>query len=302
MKIAVTGASGFIGRNFLLSCPTNWEVDAFYRSAKEFENFVHKDCPNAKPIRCDFSEKHELRKLKDKQYDMCIYLAGNTDPQYSFSEPAFDLESNSLALVNFLERVSVKKLVYFSSGAVYHGLRGPVSPKSKLDPRLAYSISKFASEQYVKFFKDKERVGGYAIVRFFGAYGPYEPERKITTKLVKRFFIGGKKDFEIYGNGRNLIDLMYVSDTINAIHLIMKSRKPDITLDLANRNPITIESIVRKSASVFGVKNLGIRKRGVSCESIGFRSVDKTMETMGFKPKVKFEQGINMLAKHLSKH
>lgn len=300
MKIAITGSSGFIGRNFLISCPKDWHIDAFYNSTYDFPIFLREHCPNAIPIRCDLSNEGKVNRLRDFDYDLCLYLAGNTDPQFSFTEPLIDLKSNQLALVNFLSHFCADRFIYLSSGAVYDGLTGPVSPKSKLDPKLPYAISKLASEQYVKFFKEKGNIGGYIIVRFFGAYGPYEHQRKITTKLVRQFAIEKKSEFEIYGNGKNIIDFMYISDFVIAIHQMIRSGKKDITLDLACKKPVSVENIVRRAAKEFGLKPK-ITKNGVSHEAIRFRSTDKTTEKLGFSPKVKFEQGIQMLAYHLLK-
>ncbi len=298
MRVSIVGASGFIGRNLLNECPPNWNIDAFYNSSKDFPSTIKRK--RTKAIKCDLSNPKDVKVLKSKKYDLCIYLAGNTDPQMSFDMPAFDLKSNQLSLVNFLENVKIGKIIYFSSGAVYNGLKGNVNPNSKLDPKLAYSISKLSSEQYVKFFKEKGAVDEYIIVRFFGAYGPYEPKRKITTKIVKRFFLEKKRDIQIYGSGKNLIDLMYVSDTVKAIDILSKSSKKNITVDLANKNPVQIESLVKRCASLFNI-NPTIKKKGISHESIGFRSNDTTISRMGFTPKVRLEKGLGLLADHLAK-
>ena len=91
-------------------------------------------------------------------------------------------ESNTVALVTFLEHCSVNHLVYLSSGAVYDGLVGAVSPETPCSPRLPYAISKLAAEQYVRFFSERRhRPASYINVRFFGAYGPYEPARKYAS-------------------------------------------------------------------------------------------------------------------------
>ncbi|MCX6777311.1 MAG: NAD(P)-dependent oxidoreductase [Candidatus Micrarchaeota archaeon] len=298
MRLAVTGASGFIGRNFLLSCPRDWEIDAYYFSSPDFPGFVRADGINAKPIGCDLSCERDVKKLAAREYDACLYLAGNSDPQRSFSEPDFDLRSNSLALINFLGKMRAGRLVYFSSGAVYDGLEGKVGPESRPEPTLPYSISKLASEYYVKFFKERGTVGSYAIIRFFGAYGPHEPERKITTKLARRFAIEKKNDFEIYGDGKNLIDFMYVSDAVRAIKLALKSKR-DFTADLASNKPVSVEELVRKCAKIFGVREVKINKTGISREPIHFRSADDTFSKMGFAPEVKLEDGMRALARHL---
>ena len=57
-------------------------------------------------------------------------------------------------------------------------------------------------------------IDSYLNVRFFGAYGPYEPSRKITTKWM-RAVMNGHREFTIRGNGENLIDFMHVDDAVD---------------------------------------------------------------------------------------
>src|SRR5205823_5507646 len=128
----------------------------------------------------------------------------------SATRPLWDLESNAIALVRFLEHCRVGHIVFASSGAVYDGLVGDVTPSTPVDPRLPYAISKLASEQYVRFFAERRHaIESFVNVRFFGAYGPYEPERKITTRWM-RAVMAGQRAFTVRGNGQNLIDFMYV--------------------------------------------------------------------------------------------
>ena len=83
-----------------------------------------------------------------------LYLAANGDPAASSERPRWDLESNTVAFVTCLEHCPADHVVYVSSGAVYDGLRGAVSPATPVSPRLPYAISKLASEQYLRFFAE----------------------------------------------------------------------------------------------------------------------------------------------------
>ena len=52
MKLLVTGASGFIGRNLLLALPKHWEVIATYRNDESFSEFINRnDLSFVKPFR-----------------------------------------------------------------------------------------------------------------------------------------------------------------------------------------------------------------------------------------------------------
>ena len=153
-----------------------------------------------------------------------LYLAANGDPAASSKRPRWDLESNTVAFVNTLEQCPADHVVYVSSGAVYDGLHGDVTPATPVSPRLPYAISKLASEQYLQFFCERRgTVSSYVNVRFFGAYGPYEAARKITTKWLQAL-ARGEREFVIRGDGRNLIDFMYVDDAVDGFLALVKAQ------------------------------------------------------------------------------
>jgi len=138
-------------------------------------------------VACDLVDADAVRDLGRRvgRADAVLHLAANGDPAVSAERARWDLELNTVAVVNVLEQIAMDRMVYMSSGAVYDGLRGPVSPATPVNPLLPYAISKLASERYVAFFAERRRLlASYANVRFFGAYGPYEAPRKITTRWL----------------------------------------------------------------------------------------------------------------------
>ena len=170
-------------------------------------------------VRCDLTDAAAVRALavESGHADAGLYLAANGDPAVSAERPRWDLESNTIALLTFLEHCPIDHLVYLSSGAVYDGLIGAVSPMTPAAPRLPYAISKLASEHYVRFFSERRRTpASYINVRFFGAYGPYEPARKITTRWLLAL-AAGQREFTLRGDGENLIDFMYVDDAVDGM-------------------------------------------------------------------------------------
>ena len=125
-------------------------------------------------------------------------------------------------------------MVYVSSGAVYDGLHGAVTPATPVSPQLPYAISKLASEQYLQFFCERRgTVDSYVNVRFFGAYGPYEAARKITTKWLQAL-ARGEREFVVRGDGRNLIDFMYVDDAVDGFLALVKAQGARLTVDFAS--------------------------------------------------------------------
>lgn len=297
---------GFLGKNLLLDPPDGYECVALTRSVNEESGkFISLEKIKASIELCDLNDVDALKKLAIKygQFDMCVHFAANGDPAYSVTNPLEDLNSNTSALVNLLKNIKIKHLLYFSSGAVYDGLTNMVTPDSRLDPILPYAISKYASEQYIKFFYSQELIKKFTIVRFFGAYGPHEPERKIYGRLLRNFGLARAKEFVIRGNGANYIDAMYISDAIDAIKKIISSNlEESLILDLGSGSPVSINDLVLCAAKVCNITPQ-ISYQGSVPECIDFKTSDsKAYQYFGIKPKISLEDGLHRYLEWLVKY
>jgi UDP-glucose 4-epimerase len=298
----VTGASGFIGRNTLLRMPREWEAVAVFHRSTDFESFLaaHR-LSNVRAEQCDLRDDSAVTRLADRvgRVDACLYLAANGDPAVSAERPRADLESNTVALLNVLEHCPPRHLVYLSSGAVYDGLVGPVSPDSALAlaPTLPYAISKLASERYIRFYANGRRsLDSFINVRFFGAFGPYEPARKITTRWLLAL-ASGQREFVLRGDGRNLIDFMYVDDAVDGFLVLTKALGTTATVDFASGAPVTVNEVVEAMARTLGVE-VTVRHQGRTEEYIQFRSTDHAMrERFGIAPSISFDEGLRRLSR-----
>ena len=299
MKLVVTGASGFIGHNVLLRAPREWEIVAVYHSTPGLEQFVEaQGLTNVRPVKCDLLDEADVRRLAQEiggKPDAMLYLAANGDPAASSQRVRWDLKSNTVALVTCLEHCPASHVVYVSSGAVYDGLRGEVSPETPVSPRLPYAISKLASEHYVRFFAEhRSTVDSYVNVRFFGAYGPYEAPRKITTRWLDAM-AAGQRDFVVRGDGKNLIDFMYVDDAVDGFLALVQASGEKRTVDFASGSPISVADVVRAMAASLGV-DVNIRYEGEVPEYIEFRSADTAMrDRFGVAPSIAFDAGLGRL-------
>jgi UDP-glucose 4-epimerase len=229
-----------------------------------------------------------------------MHLAANGDPAVSATQPGLDLALNTAAFVNVLEHGPAAHVVYVSSGAVYDGLQGPVSPATAVSPRLPYAISKLASEQYLRFFCERRQtVDSFINVRFFGAYGPHEAPRKITTRWLSAV-AAGQREFVIRGNGENLIDFMYVDDAVDGFLSLLRAGGVRLTVDFASGSPVTVNQVVRAMAEVCSVP-VTVRHEGHTEEFIEFRSVDRTMaDRFGFATRTALGDGLRKLRTHLN--
>lgn len=304
LRLIVPGASSFIGRNLILSTPSDWEVVALYNTSRDFPTWVEQNnLSHVIAAGCDLSDEAAVRGLAHrvgKQFDACVFLAANGDPAYSVERPFLDLQATVVTFLHFLSHFEIDRFIYFSSGAVYDGLSGPVSPAVTVSPRLPYAISNLACEHYAQAFTHRGRVGQYVNLRFFGAYGPYEPPRKLYTRLVRRFAFERAPQFTVRGDGRNYIDAMYVEDAIRGVLAVLESDRGNLTVDFCSGTPLTINNVVEIAAHTFGLADLEIEHTGQVPEYINFTASQEAMaQSFHFRPQIPLEEGLQRFATFL---
>src|SRR5579859_7489620 len=209
MRTLIAGAAGFLGRNALLRFPREWEIAALYRpDGGAFEAFLRRHAlTHVHAYACDLTDAEQVRAAANtigSEWDQCLFLAANTSIPYSIQRPKIDLASNTLTLLHTLMSMRIDHLVFLSSGAVYQGCEGLVGPETPLAPDLPYAISKLAAEHYIHAARKHHGNPARAtIVRFFGAYGPYEPARKLYTRIIRRFAFDRLPEYTVIGDGNN---------------------------------------------------------------------------------------------------
>jgi nucleoside-diphosphate-sugar epimerase len=307
MRILITGAAGFIGRNALLATPKSWQVVALYRPDNtKFLAFLKAlQLNHVLPIPCDLTDKNQVEQTIGQIggiFDSCLALASNTSIPNSIEQPIHDLTTNVIGLLHLLQCCTFDHLVYLSSGAVYVGLTGLVGPNTAISPKLPYAISKLAAEQYIQMFSYHYRSLKCAtIIRFFGAYGPYEPQRKLYTKLVRRFAFEHNSHFTVIGDGNNFIDAMYIDDAIRALIsvLTLPPKERVRCIDLGVGIGETINQVVTRAAHTFGLEPQ-ISHKGSTSEYIRFLiDPGPFRAAYQFTPTISLEDGLKCLANHL---
>ena len=305
----ITGAAGFLGRNALLAVPRTWQVVALYRQGNtDFLSFVNADqLHHVQPVACDLTDVHQVEQALDQtgsHCDTCLALAGNTSIPGSIEQPIQDLTANVLGLLHVLRCCTFDHLVYLSSGAVYTGLTGLVGPTSAVSPILPYAISKLAAEQYIRAFVLHYRTSKHAtIIRFFGAYGPHEPARKLYTRLIRRFAFERNPHFTVTGDGENYIDAMYVDDAMRALTTVLALPPAEELrcIDLGVGSGESVNQVVTRAAHTFGVEPQ-ISHEGSPAEYIRFVIDPQPFaSSYQFTPTISLEVGLRYLAAHLGR-
>ncbi len=152
--------------------------------------------------------------------DVIVHLAANTGVGPSVENPRLDMETNVIGTLNMLEAARQnhsKRFIFASSGAPVGECQPPIHEELAPHPVSPYGASKLAGEGYCSAYF---RTFGVETVclRFGNVYGPLSSRKSsVVAKFIRQALAGGP--LEIYGDGQQSRDFIYVGDLVRAITL-----------------------------------------------------------------------------------
>jgi len=222
MNFLVTGGAGFIGRwtvKKLLDLNHNvWILDNLSNSSeKNIQEFKHKLMGF---VIGDIKNKQALEELFKNHLDVCIHLAASIDVQKSIDNPQQTFEDNIIGTFNLLEESKRNnvKFVFMGSALVYLPMKDKfIDEKYPTWPSCVYTASKIAGENLAMSYYNAYKLP-VVVLRPFTAYGPYQKtntEGGVTSIFIKKYLAG--EDLQVFGDGTQTRDLVYVEDYANFI-------------------------------------------------------------------------------------
>lgn len=210
-KVLVTGAKGFIGSH-LGKALADAGIDAVpfdTKMGKEFDIFG------------------DLIESYIKQVDVVVHLAAFTSVEKSFKNPSEMYRVNVLGTARIAELCYKykKKLIFPSSGAVYHASLSP------------YAQSKVIGETILTNLSPALPV---TILRLYNVYGP---DMNPDTGSIMYNFLTSKK-ITIFGDGEQTRDFVHVRDVVAIIIDAIKNKRYNgVTMDVGTGEAYSINYI-----------------------------------------------------------
>jgi len=229
MNILVTGAAGFIASHLieeLLKDANNnvIGIDNFYSGTEENLNFIKQLDNNDKFVffELDIRDFNQLSKLINECNIKQIYhFAAIVSVQESIKNPLLSNEVNVGGTLNLLEAAKLENVirVVFSSSAAVYGDE-PTQPKNEesiVKPISPYGYEKLIGEQYMKLYNDLYGVETVCL-RYFNVYGERQNCTSDYSGVISIFEnkIKNNETINIYGDGEQYRDFVYVKDVVNA--------------------------------------------------------------------------------------
>lgn len=227
----ITGGLGFIGSHLTESLfNEKHEIIILTKSLSKKKNLLITD----KKIKIEKINIKNFTKFSNSivkhKPDVIFHLAGETSHSNSFLDPMQDIDSNIKSTVCALETIRKNKIkCRFILGSTFVTIgrpkKLPVSEDSICNPTTIYGASKLTSENLCKIYNNVYGLDTL-IFRITNSFGPREQiisNKNAINYLIYSAFIGEK--ITLFNKGNFFRDLIYVSDVISALKIIMKKGK-----------------------------------------------------------------------------
>ncbi len=334
MMVLVVGGAGFIG------CHVAARVMARGHQVIVFDNLSRRGSPTnlawlqtlgeLEFVKGDIRDFETIRSMLQRfeGIDVIVHQAAQVAVTTSLVDPRLDFETNALGTFNLLEaaRLSPKPpaILFASTNKVYGGmqevavverngryqyrdLQNGIAETRPLDFHSPYGCSKGAAEQYVR---DYARIYGLqtGVFRQSCIYGPRQfgvEDQGWVAWFTISAVLG--KPITIYGDGKQVRDLLYIDDLIDAYAAVLDK------IEVASGQIYNLGGGTANQLSLLELvallRELGGKEVPLSFE--GWRPGDqkvficdirKFMTELGWRPRVGVAEGVERLYRWVVDH
>lgn len=301
-KVLVCGGAGFIGSNLLLKL---LDSGCYITSVVHIKSPQIKD-RRIKYLRGDLCDRSFCQKVCSDQDYVFMCAANTSGAGVIFKTPLVHVTPNIIMNTLMLEasyEARVKKFLFISSSAVYPSFNHPVvedemmagEPFEKYFP-VAWMkrFSEILCEIYATKIAEPMKI---VVVRPANVYGPYDDFSWETSHVVPaliRKVVERQNPLEVWGDGRDIKDLIYVDDLVLGMLLAIEKIDTYRPVNLGTGVPVSIRDVVRTILAVEGLTNVKVVFNKSKPTMIPKRliNVNLAKKLLGFSFKIQLLDGV----------
>lgn len=231
--------------------------------------------------------------------DIIVHFAANTGVGPSVENPRADMLANVVGTFNYLEAARINKIprfIFASSGAPAGEVEPPIHEELPPHPVSPYGASKLAGEGYCSAYKRTFGIDT-VMLRFGNVYGPGSVHKSsVVAKFIRRALAG--ETLEIYGDGTQTRDFIYIDDLIDAV--MLAATAPDIggeAFQIATSRETTVGEMAEKLVATLteaGVANIKLINAETRLGDVkrNFSDTTKARQRLGWQPKIELDAGL----------
>lgn len=301
MKYLITGGAGFIGSNFISFIFTKYPdaIVICVDSLTYAGNVMNFDGYDKKRFIFEYADICDRDRIFDivgkHRPDYIINFAAESHVDRAITDPTPFVRTNFLGTANLLDAArefNISRFHQISTDEVYGDIEDPYQSREEdvLHPSSPYSASKASADLLVLSYY---RTYGLPVTvsRCSNNYGPRQfPEKLIPLSVC---YILRRKPVQLYGDGFQRRDWIYVVDHCRAIDLIINSGRVGEIYNIGSSdthiNLETVKLIFDAMASDCNVEYITDRpghdrRYALDC--------NKIFNELGWSPSTPFEDGI----------
>jgi CDP-paratose 2-epimerase len=335
MKILVTGGAGLVGSHcaefFAQANPKNKiivldnlmrsKIFGYDKASVEFNWNYLKQFKNIERIKGDVRNDRDVTKAIGKGIDVLIHTAGQPGVPSSVRMPKEDFSINAFGTLNVLEAARKKSkdtvVIYCSTNKVY-GENVDKIPLVEEEKRYAfkdvmgvseemctdltghtpYGVSKLVGDLYVQEYSYIYKMKT-AVFRMSCTYGTrqfgFEDQGWVAWFIIATLF---NKPITIYGNGKQVRDMLYADDLVDAFNNFINS---DLERGLFNigggpQNTISLLEFLDELETLIGKKpKVNFSDWRPSDQNVYVTDTSKLEKALAWKIKIPVKVGIRKL-------
>jgi len=305
-KVLVTGGLGFIGSNLALRLASAGArvviVDSEVAGCGANRHNIAAAPADLRLIVADVGDAASLAG-EIRGCSVIFNLAGEISHIHSMRDPGRDAALNAMAQLRFLEECARQepgvRVVYASTRRIYGVPQYlPVDEHHPIQPVDFNGIHKYAATVYHLLWSDLGRIDA-RVLCLTNVFGPRLALRLEGQGFLANFLRRGllEQTIEIFGDGRQLRDPVYVDDAVDAFLLAGATDEPQSRVwNVGGSQALSLADIAKIVGSVAGAPPPVCRPfpeehKGIDIGSYCSDSA-RIREDLGWHPKVGFEEGI----------
>ena len=244
MKIAITGARGFIGGSFArYAAAAGHQVLGISRSSQP-----EPDWPG-EHIHADSLHSDLSTAFRTWRPEVVLHAAGSASVGDSLADPLEDFRASAMTLANAIDgirRAGISPVLLIPSSAAVYGNPSslPVAETATVSPISPYGFHKAACELLGR--EAAECLGVRVVVcRLFSVYGPRQ--RRLLVWEVFRQLASDANVLELQGTGSETRDYLHIEDASSALLALAQHAKRGTTVvNVASGTETSVSQLVEE--------------------------------------------------------
>ena len=300
-KVLVTGGAGFVGTNLIRRLTAlGADVTAtLHRKGPVIED------PGIRYVRGDLTLQADCATAVDGAEYVFMCAANTSGAAVMEATPLAHLTPNILMNVSMLEaayQAGVEKFLFVSSNTVYPVTDYPVRETDVTNEFFEkYFVvawmkrfTEICCEMYATRIKEPMKVCVVRPANIYGEFDDFEWETSHVIPALVRKVVERHDPLEVWGDGEDLKEFIYVQDFIDGMLLAMEKIDGFEPINIAAGNPTTVKEVLETLLTIDGHTQARIEFDTSKPTMIRKRLIDPSRaETLlDFRPATSMEEGL----------